>query len=651
MIDGKRTILVVDDNPATLYSTARVLEAAGFEVLQAETGTQGLEMAAQTPDLIVLDVNLPDMSGFEVCRRLRQDPATALIPIVHLSATFVKDIDRVHGLKLGADGYLTHPVEPPVLVATINAFLRAREAEQGRQQVEQNFKAIFDNAPNGIVLLDESTRFLEVNPALCKLLGRSRSELIGMPCAALLPTTADRAADAMMAALKSEDAWSGLLPLLSSAGAPVYLEWSISRYSTPGVWLGITMDMTEKRAIEAEREQLLVSERAARSELERASRLKDEFLATLSHELRTPLSVIVGWAEVLCRSKVNSDELAQGLETIARNAKVQQQLISDLLDVSRIINGKLRLETERVDLVALTASALDVLMPAVQAKEIRLKRVLNPDAGIVLGDPSRLKQVIWNLVNNAVKFTPKGGWVQVVVERADSSVQLTVADSGQGIKPEFLPFIFERFRQQDAVLSRSHGGLGLGLAIVKHLAELHGGSVHANSKGEGQGAEFVVRLPLISISGLGEHPAAVLSQHSGVPRLSKSSLEGISVLVVDDDADGRLLVKRLLSEAGADVRDSSSANHALEQLDAVQPDVLVCDIGMPDRDGYSFIRAVRSQGYSHRDLPAIALTAFARTEDRQRAMLAGYQLHLSKPVESTELLAAIITLVGRTLQD
>jgi signal transduction histidine kinase/CheY-like chemotaxis protein len=404
---------------------------------------------------------------------------------------------------------------------------------------------------------------------------------------------------------------------------------------------------------EAERERLLDAERAARAEAEHASRMKDEFLATLSHELRTPLNAILGWAHLLRADDLPPDELAEGLDIISRNARVQTQLIEDLLDMSRIVSGKVRLDVQAVDLMQIVDAALDTVRPAAEAKGIRLEKVLDPIAGPVRGDPGRLQQVAWNLLSNAIKFTPRGGKVQVVLERVNSQLELSVTDTGQGIRPEFLPHVFERFRQGDASTTRRHGGLGLGLSIVKHLVEMHGGTVAVHSGGEDRGATFTVSLPL-SVAHLQAHRPADDGdrRHPRSPATSADdceSLAGVRVLVVDDDPDGRAIVKRILEDCEAGVGVAASAREAIEALDAGAFDVLVSDIGMPDEDGYHLIRQVRALASErNRTIPAAALTAFARSEDRKRALRSGYQTHLAKPVEPSELVAVIASLAGRS---
>jgi signal transduction histidine kinase/CheY-like chemotaxis protein len=390
------------------------------------------------------------------------------------------------------------------------------------------------------------------------------------------------------------------------------------------------------------------SERAARAETERVSLMKDEFLATLSHELRTPLSAVLGWAEMLLsRSDPSPDTVRRGLETIVRNARAQSQLIEDLLDMNRIVSGKLRLDVQRTDLSSIIESVLDSVGPAVEAKSIRLRHVLDPNAGPVFGDPHRLQQVVWNLLSNAIKFTPKGGTIEVLLRRVSSHVEIAVIDSGIGISPEFLPYVFERFRQADASITRKHGGLGLGLSIVKQLVELHGGTVRAQSAGIDHGSTFVVCLPVAIVrEPSADHPATGRVQ---AIRYTGRPLEHIKVLLVDDQVDARELLKIILTDTGAEVYTAGSANEGLELLRTKRPDVLVSDIGMPDKDGYQLIREVRRLAITEGGkTPAIALTAFARSEDRTRAMRAGYQVHISKPIEPQELVASIGSLTGRS---
>jgi signal transduction histidine kinase len=398
---------------------------------------------------------------------------------------------------------------------------------------------------------------------------------------------------------------------------------------------------------EQERARLLVLEQAARRHAEEANRIKDEFLATLSHELRTPLNAILGWVQVLRTGKLDEAAAARALETIERNSRAQAQLIADLLDVSRIITGKLRLDFKPVELARIIDAALDSVRPAADAKAIQIVVSLSSLASPVLGDGDRLQQVVWNLLSNAIKFTPRDGRVEVRLSESRPNAVIEVRDSGVGIRPDFLPYVFDRFRQAESSLTRSHGGLGLGLSIVRHLVELHGGTVEVDSAGEGQGAVFRVSLPLRAA--MSEHP---VDRRPGPPAQGlwnvPDMLKDLHVLVVEDEADTRDLLVMALEQCGARVSAFASVPEALASFDAAVPDVLVSDIGVPVEDGYSFIRKVRAREDGHgRDVPAAALTAYARTEDRQRALQAGFQTHLAKPVDPSELVAAVARLAGR----
>ena len=398
-----------------------------------------------------------------------------------------------------------------------------------------------------------------------------------------------------------------------------------------------------------ERKALLESERAARSEAERMSNLKDEFLATLSHELRTPLNAILGWSQILRTGTKDRADLIKGLETIERNARAQTHLIEDLLDMSRVTSGKLRLDIQPISPVSFIEAALETVKPAADAKAIRLERFLDPSAGPISGDPGRLQQVIWNLLSNAIKFTPKEGKVQVILERVNSHIEISVADTGAGIKAEFIPHLFERFRQGDASTTRKYGGLGLGLSIVQSLVELHGGTVAVKSPGEGLGTTVSVHLPMTVVYRQPDnqrlHPAA---SRATAPSSIAGELTGLKILVVDDQADARDLISRVLQECGAEVATAATADEALRIAEVLRPDVLVSDIGMPDADGFELLRRVRALGPDRGGkVPAIALTAFARSEDRTRALRAGFLVHVAKPIDPSELVATVASVAGR----
>ncbi len=419
-------------------------------------------------------------------------------------------------------------------------------------------------------------------------------------------------------------------------------------------WFGTCTDIDSMKRLTEERQSLLEAEQAARAQAERAGRMKDDFLATLSHEIRTPLNAILGWSQIIKRPTTKADDVAKGLNVIERSARAQAQIIEDLLDMSRLISGKVRLDVQPLDLSAVVQAAVETFRPTAEAKGVRLRSVIDPLHGIVVsGDASRLQQVMSNLISNALKFTPKGGRVQVLLERADSHLEVSVIDTGEGIDPEFLPFVFDRFRQADASTTRQHGGLGLGLSIVKQLVELHGGSVHVKSPGPGHGSTFVVAIPITVVHPTPEpgadrrHPRTE-SGMIGIPD-SCVDIEGVRVLVVDDEADARALVTRVLEECKAVVTATGSVDEAVRLVEGGAFDVLVSDIGMPGEDGYSLIRRVRSLGKDKGGgVPAIALTAYARAEDRVRAVAAGFQMHVAKPVEPVELVTMVASAVGRT---
>jgi PAS domain S-box-containing protein len=413
--------------------------------------------------------------------------------------------------------------------------------------------------------------------------------------------------------------------------------------------VGSRIDITAAKAIEVEREQLLIREQAARQQAEEANRLKDEFVATISHELRAPLNSILGWARMLRASKLEPDTITKAVATIERSAENQARLIDDLLDISRIVTGKLRLDVRTIDPSNVVRSAIETVTHAAEAKDIKLNTELDPAVSFINGDSNRLQQVVWNLLSNAIKFTPRDGEVKIKLSSDESQVAISVSDTGQGIAPEFLPHVFDRFRQADSSSIRKHGGLGIGLAIVRHLVELHGGTVKAESAGDRQGATFTVYLPITPIysyapqsNGNGQHNNLNLTD------TAKPLLDGLFILVVDDEEDTRLLLTQMLTAYGATVKAAGSAAEALEVILQQQPDLLVSDIGMPEEDGYSLIRKIRAQKLGPQGkIPAVALTAFARAQDRLHTLAAGFQHHVSKPVEPAELATVIASLTGR----
>jgi signal transduction histidine kinase/DNA-binding response OmpR family regulator len=413
----------------------------------------------------------------------------------------------------------------------------------------------------------------------------------------------------------------------------------------------LQQEIAERKQAEEERARMLVRAQAARAEAEQANRMKDEFLATLSHELRTPLTAILGWSHLLRSGKFDGENVLRGLDTIERNARSQSRLIDDLLDVSRIITGKLSLDVTAVNLVAVVGSVIESTRPAAEAKRIELSAKLDPSVGQVTGDASRLQQVVWNLVSNAVKFTPEEGRVEVRLERAGVGARLTVSDTGQGIAGQFLPHVFERFRQADGTTTRRFGGLGLGLAIARHLVELHGGTIEAHSDGEDRGTTFTVTLPSASPARARDAEAKVSSPDGDEAHALPCSpvLDGLCILIVDDEADTREMIAEVLTQCGAVVKSCGSADEALPVLAEGSTDLLISDIGMPGMDGYEFIKRVRGMNQQGGDrIPAVALTAYASAQDREQALAAGFHQHLTKPLDPEELIAVVANISGRT---
>ena len=528
-----------------------------------------------------------------------------------------------------------------------------------------------DLAAQGIFTTDSELNVVEWNHWMEEHTGKRASEVIGNNLLDLFAELTERRLDrhykwALEGQVRvlSQALHSYLIamPVVSNEHGYAQMQQAvrISPLNHDGKIIGtltIIEDVTERVAREAElhaqieaRSRLLSSEKLARNEAERANRLKDDFLATISHELRNPLNAIMGWAHMLRLGKLNESSAERAIETIYRNAKSQAQLVSDLLDVSRIISGKLRLDVRTVDLISIVNAAIDSIRPAADAKSIRLQTILDPAAGPISGDADRLQQIVWNLLTNAVKFTPKGGRVQIRVQRVDSHVEIVVTDSGVGISREFLPYVFDRFRQADASSTRIHGGLGLGLSIVHQLVDLHGGTVSVQSDGEGTGATFTINLPFVGVISTQKESETVNPVYSdeintldGLP-----SLEGLKVLVVDDEADTRELIQQVLKECGSEVILSRSVAEALEALEKHKPDILISDLGMPDEDGYSLISKIRALPLDHGGhIPAAALTAYARAEDRMRVLRSGFQFHLPKPVDAAELVTVVASLAGR----
>ncbi len=580
---------------------------------------------------------------------------------------------------LGEAGNVTL-IERPVRVATLlSAFKSALHARRRQYEVrdylvkeevskealrrsEERLRVALDAARLGAWQLDLATGQMNCT-ALCK-------EHFGLPADAefsydVVVSTIhpeDRAPmrAAVERALRERDIYRAESRVVRPDGS---LHWVLmsgrgdyGATGEPHSMAGVTLNITNRKLAEQEREQLLLRERAARAEAEESSRLKDEFLATVSHELRTPLTAVLGWTHLLRDGRLDKQAAERALETVERNAHAQQQLIEDLLDVSRIITGKLRLDVRQVAPASFIEAAIEAVLPAAEAKGIVLEKSLPADVAALSGDPARLQQVVWNLISNAIKFTPPGGRVRVRLESVKSHVEISVTDTGDGIRREFLPYVFDRFRQADGTTARRYGGLGLGLAIVRHLVELHGGTVRAESAGEGQGATFTVSLPLVaaqrSEDGDGSGDAAASAHIPAVDSRRTvecpDNLDGLRVLVVDDEADTLDLIKVLLGQCGAEVATAKSSAEALAMFEEAAPDVIISDIGMPGEDGYELIRRVRELPPERGGrTPAVALTAYARAADRLRVLRSGYQMHVAKPVELAELVAVVANVVRR----
>jgi PAS domain S-box-containing protein len=544
-------------------------------------------------------------------------------------------------------GEVTH------FAATQRDVAERRRVEAELRRSEEEIRSLFDLSAIGMALVSSEGGYLRVNRKYCQMLGYCEQELLRLT---LYDVT--HPDDREVSHVKMNSSFTGRPEEYSiekryvrKDGAIIWalVNWTIVRDAEGRPLLSVAniQDITARKQAEAEREELLLRERAARETAEAEARSKDEFLAVVSHELRSPLNAILGYAALLRYGALDAQKVKQAMEVIERSGKAQAHLIDDLLDTARIISGKLRLAVGPVDLVSVIEEAVQTAHPAAEAKGVSLLANLPHEICQITGDPFRLQQVVWNLFSNAVKFTPEGGCVEVRLERLDPHICVTVSDTGKGISPDFLPYVFDRFRQSDASSARRYGGLGLGLSLVKYLVELHGGTIEAASEGEGQGTTFKVTLPVRAV-------ATPIGEAEGAPVAVKSpgELAGVRALVVDDEDDARELLKSALEHYGADVIAVNSAAEAYTLITATppqeRPDVMVTDIGMPDEDGYSLIRRVREweDGLSAY-IPAVALTGYGRVEDRMRALKAGFQMHVAKPVDPDELAIVITSLVRR----
>ena len=640
-------LLIVNDDPVGRYTTVRQLGSAGFPTVEAGTGGEALALADESLAAIVLDIHLPDIDGFEVCRRLRARPETMRLPIIHLTAAYLSDEDKVRGLDAGADAYLTHPVEAAVLVSTIQSLVRTRDAEDAMRRSEAKFRAIYAQAPSGICVLSTADgRILDANPAMLRLLQRQPGQVIGR-------TLRDFAGDDQRATVAAyverlgQDIGAVEFSLLDPQGGTVALEWSSASDIGPGICTAVAIDISARIELAAQRQRMLDRERDARGDAERVSRMKDDLIAVLSHELRTPLNAIMGWTHVL-QKRSTPEILERGLEAINRNVNTQARLISDIFDMSRLNVGKLPLRFEQVSVGRIIEDALTAVQSTMQSKGHQVELDLQGEGSVLHADGSRLQQVLWNLLGNAAKFSPPGGRVLLKSRLESGGVRISVSDEGQGIAAEFLPQVFDRFTQSDAASNRQHGGLGLGLALVKNLVEAHGGKVEVHSAGLGQGAVFSFWLPLPADAS-DDNSQGAASVFGDLGDDENISLTGRHILVVDDDADASALLRLILGERGAMVTTVADYDATLQALDRMTFQLLIADIGMPGKDGYDLIREVRrresASGTAAR-LPAIAFTAFTRDIDRAQMLAAGFDVHLAKPLKPLRLLLLVHQLCG-----
>jgi PAS domain S-box-containing protein len=556
------------------------------------------------------------------------------------------------------------PQQESVILLSIKDVTERSRAERALKFSEIRYRRLFEAAHDGILILDAETRQIsDVNPFLLEMLLFPREYFIGKELWEIGVFRDKDASQEAMAKLKAE----GTIrfedrPLQGRDGHrhPVEVVANIYPEDHNNVIQCNIRDISDRKRFEVQREALLANEQAARMEAEAANHSKDMFLATLSHEVRTPLNAVLGWASVLRTGKYTEAELAEGIEVIDRNCHLQAQLIEDVLDVSRVVSGKLRLESRPSHLTRIIADATDVVRGAAEAKGIVLSTDLDPRASEVFCDPKRMQQVVWNLLTNAIKFSSPGSTVRIALARDRSTARIEVSDTGVGISPEFLPQVFERFRQADSGTRRKQGGLGLGLSIVKSLVELHGGTVEMTSEGLGRGTTVTVHLPIRAVSDADPGVESPDDAHEWIP----PRLDGLRVLVVDDEPDARRLLSKVLTEAGALLKVAASAAEAMEAMTAMTAvtaadpalraghtapfDIMISDISMPDEDGYDLIRRVRAAGFTAKQLPAVALTAFAQKEDRRRVLQAGFQVHVAKPVDPHELIALVASLAGLT---
>jgi signal transduction histidine kinase/DNA-binding response OmpR family regulator len=688
------SVLIVDDRPDKLLALSTALDDICPNIVTAESGRKALKYLLEREfAVILLDVNMPGMDGFEAASLIRQRQACEHTPIIFITS-YGDDMHMARGYSLGAVDYILAPVVPEVLRTKVSVFLdlyrKTREVERQAERLQARAEQLHRLTQASLAIHSATSM-----DAMLATITDAARELVGADQAITVMVWDDKRANCKWSLSRSDEyeARCGMQP--TASGAELHALWgSLGRvrrltaqemaahpawqtvgkslWSSPEApdWLAAALtagdghemglihlchkqlgdfsEDDEAAMLQLARIASIAIENMLNSEAREANRVKDEFLATLSHELRTPLTAMLGWVQLLRSGALDTEDASRGMEIIERNVMSQARLIDDLLDVSRIITGKLRLAMRPISLVSVIEAALDVVRPTADAKGLVLESTLDPAASQVTGDPDRLQQVIWNLLVNAIKFTSREGAVHVSLAREGPHVRIEVSDTGEGIEPAFLPHIFDRFRQADSSSRRAHGGLGLGLAIVRHVTELHGGTAWATSEGPGRGATFVVRLPLTPafVERLPTRPAALLPATTA-PMTPADDFAGLRIVVIDDDPDGRDMVAQVLRMHHAEVTTAAGAREALERIAVSPPDLIISDIGMPGEDGYDLIRQVRGLPRERGGMaPALALTAFARDEDRTRALAAGFQAHASKPIGPAELVSIVAQLAG-----
>lgn len=657
---SKKLILIVDDCPEDRATYKRYLARdidSSYEFLEAELGEEGLDLARQCPpDCILLDYQLPDTDGLEFVAQYKLNLGNQHPPIVMLTGQGDESV-AVQAMKLGAQDYLVKgkTTAENLQIVVRNTLEKSNLWQQlDRSSARLRLLELAVESTTEIVLIAEAEpndftrpRIVYVNRAFTQQTGYTREEVLGRPPQILHGEKTDRAVvERVYRALQNWQSVCVELINYRKDGSEFWAEVNVVPIADDSGnfthWVSIRRDITDRINAQIERERLLAKERQSRQQAEKANRLKDEFLSILSHEIRTPLNSILGWATMLRQRQLDKAVTERALETIERNARTQAQLIDDLLDVSRIIRGKLQLDFQELPLAAAIRAAVDTMQPAAHAKHIDLVCQFESDTETVRGDFNRLQQVVWNLVANAVKFTPQGGRVEVRLQRVGEYQEIRVSDTGIGISPEFLPYVFDRFSQAEQSTSRSFNGLGLGLAIVRHLVELHGGTVAASSAGENRGATFCIQLPVRDDRGEDPPPPLVL------PPGCRLSLRDLQILIVDDDDDSRQMLAIALEQCGAKVCAVASVAEARLAIVRQIPDVLLSDIGMPGEDGYHLIEQVKAlERKIGRTIPAAAITAYAGKVDRDRILAAGFLAHLAKPIEPELLVEQVARLAGR----